>query len=109
MSRFETSERISSDYPRPKGPDEGRDLPSRSSSFDGAHWGRLSSAAAWFINLISVFYSTRYLFGLNSIALYWGWDPKSMLTFIAGRHVFSDMYSGSVAIPLLASATSPIR
>jgi hypothetical protein len=101
MLHFEQSERIPSDNPQPKRPDEGRGSPSRSSSFDGAHWGRLSSAAAWFINLISVFYITRYLFGLNSIALYWGWDPQSMLTFIAGRHVFSDIVFGLGSDPII--------
>src|SRR5215211_4264713 len=101
MSRFEPSERISSDYPRPKGPVEGWGLPSRTWSFDGAHWDRLSSAVAWFINLVSVFYITRYLFGLNSVALYWGWDPQSMLTFIAGRHVFSDIIFGLGSDPII--------
>ena len=55
----------------------------------------------WIINLFLVFVTTRYLFGMNSLAVFWGWDPTSMLAFLGERHRFSDILFGLGSDPII--------
>jgi hypothetical protein len=56
--------------------------------------GTAVEASLWLLNLACVFYLTRYLFGLNSLAVYWGWDPKTILAFIGERQRLSSIIFG---------------
>src|SRR5690348_11026886 len=53
------------------------------------------------INLGAVFAITRHLFTVNSSAIYWGWDPQSLLAFIGLRHRFSDIWFGLGSDPVI--------
>src|SRR5215472_5314977 len=57
-------------------------------------------SALWIINLVLVFIVSRYLFGMNSLAIFWGWDPTSMLAFLGERHRFSDILFGLGSDPI---------
>jgi hypothetical protein len=51
------------------------------------------------LNIIVVLLFTRYLFQANSLALFWGYDGLTVLTFIEEQHRFSSTLFGSAAIP----------
>src|SRR5262249_10622320 len=57
-------------------------------------------SALWIINLVLVFIVSRYLFGMNSLAIFFGWDPTSMLAFLGERHRFSDILFGLGSDPI---------
>jgi len=48
----------------------------------------------WLFSIVTVFLTTRYLFQMNSSAIFWGWDPLHMLAFIGERYRFSDILFG---------------
>src|SRR5262245_8703295 len=66
---------------------------------------RLRNAAPefglWIVNLAAVFVVSRYLFGKNSLAIFWGWDPTSLLAFLGERHRFSDILFGVGSDPII--------
>jgi hypothetical protein len=55
----------------------------------------------WIVNLVAVFVVSRYLFGKNSLAIFWGWDPTSLLAFLGERHRFSDILFGVGSDPII--------
>jgi hypothetical protein len=57
-------------------------------------------SAVWIINVVLVFVVSRYLFGMNSLAIFFGWDPTSMLAFLGERHRFSDILFGLGSDPI---------
>jgi hypothetical protein len=60
----------------------------------------------WIVNLVAVFVTSRYLFGMNSLAIFWGWDPTSLLAFLGERHRFSDILFGVGSDPVLDDGVS---
>src|SRR5215472_7198267 len=58
-------------------------------------------SALWIINLVLVFIVSRYLFGMNSLAIFFGWDPTSLLAFLGERHRFSDILFGVGSDPII--------
>ena len=58
-------------------------------------------ASLWIINVVLVFVASRYLFGMNSLAIFWGWDPTSWLAFLGERHRFSDILFGVGSDPII--------
>src|SRR5215831_1661392 len=58
-------------------------------------------ASLWIINVVLVFVASRYLFGMNSLAIFWGWDPTSWLAFLGERHRFSDILFGLGSDPII--------
>ena len=58
-------------------------------------------AALWVINIATVFFAARYLFAMNSPAIFFGWDPQSMLAFLGERHRFSDIAFGVGSDPII--------
>src|SRR5215831_6568244 len=62
-------------------------------------------ASLWIINVVLVFVASRYLFGINSLAIFWGWDPTSWLAFLVNQNWFPSLVlstdqSGAVDGPL---------
>jgi hypothetical protein len=57
--------------------------------------------AIWAVNLVLVFLICRYLFGMNSLGIFFGWDPTSMLAFLGERHRFSDILFGLGSDPII--------
>src|SRR5262245_43725496 len=55
----------------------------------------------WIINVVLVFVVSRYLFGMNNRAVFWGWDPTSWLAFLGERHRFSDILFGLGSDPII--------
>src|SRR5215813_4684131 len=58
-------------------------------------------ASLWIINVVLVFVASRYLFGMNSLAIFWGWDPTSWPAFLGERHRFSDILFGLGSDPII--------
>ena len=58
-------------------------------------------AALWIVNIATVFFAARYLFEMNSRAIFFGWDPQSMLAFLGERHRFSDIVFGVGSDPVI--------
>ena len=55
----------------------------------------------WIVNIVAVFVISRYLFGKNSLAIFWGWDPTSLLAFLVERYRFSDILFGVGSDPII--------
>ena len=55
----------------------------------------------WIVNLVAVFVTSRYLFGMNSLAIFWGWDPTSLLAFLGEQYRFSDILFGVGSDPVI--------
>jgi hypothetical protein len=59
-------------------------------------------ASLWIINVVLVFVVSRYLFGMNSLAIFFfGWDTTSWLAFLGERHRFSDVVFGLGSDPII--------
>ena len=58
-------------------------------------------AVVWLVSILTVFLSTRYLFEMNSSAIFWGWDPLQMLAFIGERYRFSNIIFGLGSDPVV--------
>jgi hypothetical protein len=76
--------------------------------------GSAASAAeafVWIVNVISVFLITRYLFGMNSFVLFYGWDAQALLSFRDIQRNFSDAYFGLGSDPIngLGNISFPIN
>src|SRR5262245_9280386 len=48
----------------------------------------------WALNIVSLFFVVRYLFRMNSIALFYGWDPQGIRTYFGTRYRLSDAQFG---------------
>lgn len=66
---------------------------------------RLSSALTesglWIFNIVVVFLFTRYLFQTNIVAVFYGYDPLTILTFIGEQHRFSSVLLGLGSDPVI--------
>jgi hypothetical protein len=60
-----------------------------------------SEALLWIINVAAVFVITRHLFRANSPAVFWGWDPQSLLAFLGVRHRFCGWLFGLCSDPVI--------
>jgi hypothetical protein len=60
-----------------------------------------SEALFWIINVAAVFVITRHLFRANSPAVFWGWDPQSLLAFLGERHRFCGWLFGLCSDPVI--------
>src|SRR5215471_315157 len=59
-------------------------------------------AALWIINVIVVFFATRYLFEMNNLAVYlFGWDTQWVPAFLGERHRFSGTLFGLGSDPVI--------
>jgi hypothetical protein len=63
------------------------------------------------LNIIVVLLFTRHLFQANSLALFWGYDGLTVLTFIEEQHRFSSTLFGLGSDPVigLGNIAFPIR
>ena len=58
-------------------------------------------ASLWIINVVLVFVVSRYLFGMNGWAIFYGWDPTSWLAFLGEQHRFSGILFGLGSDPII--------
>jgi hypothetical protein len=61
----------------------------------------LLEVGLWIVNVAAIFFVTRYLFNQNSLFVFFGRDPHSLLAFIGERRRFSSTLAGVGSDPVI--------